>query len=148
MIFLILPNQLFDKKFLDKKIDIILWEHPHYFKDYNFNKKKLILHRASMKSYYDYLKKNKFNVIYCEFSDKNPISKQNVYKMFDPINKLETLKLDSYKNIEILDSPNFLLNNELYTAYRKKTDKFFFNAFYMWSKNNAKNNCYTLNTKQ
>ena len=40
MTFIILPNQLFDKKHLDKKLDILLWEHPHYFKDYNFNKKK------------------------------------------------------------------------------------------------------------
>jgi len=134
MSFIILPNQLFDKKHLDKKTAILLWEHPHFFKDYNFNKKKLILHRASMKSYYDYLKKNKFDVTYYEFSSKNPLSKIQKYKMFDPINKLGTLKLSSYKNIEILDSPNFLLNSELYTAYRKKTDKFFFNGFYMWSK--------------
>ena len=134
MTFIILPNQLFDKKHLDKKLDILLWEHPHYFKDYNFNKKKIILHRASMKSYYDYLLKNKFNVTYYEFTSKNPLTKKKDYKMYDPINKLSTLKLSSFKNIEILDSPNFLLNSELYTAYRKKTDKFFFNGFYMWSK--------------
>ena len=55
--FIILPNQLFEKKFLDKKNKYILYEHPHYFKKYNYNKKKLILHRASMKYYYEYLKK-------------------------------------------------------------------------------------------
>ena len=49
---LILPNQLFDIKYLKKykKESIILYEHPQYF-----NKKKLVLHRASMKYYFDYL---------------------------------------------------------------------------------------------
>ena len=33
-----MPNQLFEAKFLDKKYDIILWEHPHFFTKFNFNK--------------------------------------------------------------------------------------------------------------
>ena len=57
-LFVILPHQLFDKKYLDKKYEYILWEHPHYFKKYNYNKKKLLLHHGSMKYYFDYLKKN------------------------------------------------------------------------------------------
>ena len=57
MNFLILPHQLFNKKYLDKKYDFVLYEHPQYFKKYKFNKKKLILHRASMKYYFNYLKK-------------------------------------------------------------------------------------------
>ena len=41
MIFIILPHQLFHKKYLPKNIKkIILWEHPQYFTKYNFNKKK------------------------------------------------------------------------------------------------------------
>ena len=32
--FLILPNQLFDKKYLDKKYHYIIYEHPHYFESY------------------------------------------------------------------------------------------------------------------
>ena len=57
MSFLILPNQLFEVKHLDKSLEHIIYEHPHYFKSYKYNKKKLILHRASMKYYHDYLKK-------------------------------------------------------------------------------------------
>ena len=54
----ILPHQLFDPKYFPKDVkEVILYEHPQYFKKYNFNKKKLILHRASMKEYYDLLKK-------------------------------------------------------------------------------------------
>ena len=56
MKFLILPNQLFDiKYFKNLKLDItefICYEHPHYFKKFKYNKKKLILHRASLKYYF------------------------------------------------------------------------------------------------
>ena len=53
---LILPHQLYDinilNKYIPKDIDYVtIWEHPHYFKKYNYNKKKLVLHRASMKYY-------------------------------------------------------------------------------------------------
>ena len=54
---LILPHQLFDTKYFPKDVKVILFEHPQYFKKYNFNKKKLILHHASMKEYHDLLKK-------------------------------------------------------------------------------------------
>jgi hypothetical protein len=58
----ILPTNLYDIDGIIseniKKYDIgviYLVEHPQYFVKYNFNKKKLILHRASMKYYYDKL---------------------------------------------------------------------------------------------
>ncbi len=128
MKFLILPNQLFDKKFLKKHIDkkdqIILYEHPQYFKKYNFNKKKLILHRASMKYYYDYLKENNFKVKYLNFNKKLPSEE---YKFFDPIDKIKIKG-------EMIESPNFILDKEMYEKYRAKTDKFMFTNFYMWSK--------------
>lgn len=130
MIFVILPNQLFDLKYLDKDHEYIIWEHPHYFVDYNFNKKKLILHRASMRYYFDLLLKNKFNVKYVEFDQK---FKEKEFHLFDPVNKLETLKLDKH-DCTIIDTPNFLLTNADYDEYREKTKNFFFNYFYMWSK--------------
>jgi deoxyribodipyrimidine photolyase-related protein len=126
MVFVILPNQLFDKMYLLDGYKYIIYEHPHYFESYNYNKKKLILHRASMKCYFDYLKSNKFNVKYVEFNKKLDV---NNYKLFDPVDKIELLN-----KYEIINSPNFLLDDGLLDKYRKKTDKFFFNAFYMWSK--------------
>ena len=67
--FLVLPTQLYDLSIFlvelrkdiikDPKKDpvIVLWECPWYFNNpkYNFNKKKIILHKASMEYYYDYL---------------------------------------------------------------------------------------------
>ncbi len=130
---LILPHQLYNinilKKHLSKEIkEIIIWEHPHYFKKYKYNKKKLILHRASMKYYYDYLKEYSYNVHYLEFNKKPNI---NNYKVFDPIDKI---KLPNH--FEMLESPNFLLNKEHYDEFneQRKSKRVIFNNFYMWSK--------------
>ena len=122
--FLILPNQLFEKKYLDKKFEYLIYEHPDFFTKYNFNKKKLIMHRASMKYYFDYLKKLKFKVKYLEFDKDLP---DEDYNYFDPINKMKI------KGV-MIESPNFILTKELFEKYRMKTDKFLFTNFYMWSK--------------
>jgi len=124
--FLILPNQLFEKKFLNKNNNFVIWEHPHYFKSYKYNKKKLLLHRASMKYYYDYLKESNYKVKYIEFN-KNPGIDN--YCLFDPIDKIKLPK-----KYEIIESPNFILTKKDYEVYRNKSEKFFFNAFYMWGK--------------
>ena len=132
MNFLILPNQLFDIQYLDKSFKYVIWECPHFFKDYNYNKKKLLLHRASMKYYYDYLKSKGFNVTYKNFYDH--LNQNEEYTLFYPINKLEILGLPKHTIIYNKPSPNLLLKQELLHDYRKKTKHFFFNAFYMWSK--------------
>ena len=120
---LILPHQLFNIKYLPEN-DIILYEHPQYFTKYNFNKKKIILHRASMRYYFEYLKDNNFKVKYIEFNKNLP---KDDYIYFDPIDKI---KLKG----EMLESPNFILNKIIFEKYRKKTDKFTFTNFYNWSK--------------
>jgi deoxyribodipyrimidine photolyase-related protein len=76
-----------------------------------------------MTYYYDYLKSHGLKVKYIDYKQKLP----KADLMFDPIDRLNL-------NIKIIDSPGFLLNNELLENYRTKTDKFFFNSFYMWSK--------------
>jgi deoxyribodipyrimidine photolyase-related protein len=132
MIFLILPHQLFHIKYLKdyKDYDFYIYEHPQYFKKYKFNKKKLMLHRASMKYYYDYLKDNDFKVKYFDFDEKPNLKD---YILFDPIDEFS----GKYKlpgSFEYIETPNFLLTKEQYGKYRKKTDKYMFTNFYMWSK--------------
>jgi deoxyribodipyrimidine photolyase-related protein len=126
MIFLLLPHQLFDYKYLDKSKSYILWEHPKYFKDYNFNKKKLLLHRGSMQYYYKYLLSKKYKIKYFTFKQLPKITN---YEVFDPIDKI---KLPG--KYTILDSPNFLLSIEDNETLRKKSKSFFFNSFYMKGK--------------
>ena len=124
---MILPHQLFAEEYLpEEEYEYVLWEHPQYFTKYNYNKKRLVMHQASMKYYQDYLKKNKHKVTYYEYNKKPKLTE---YDMFDPIDKLG-LKGDIY------ESPNFLLTEDDYNRYREKTDKFFFHNFYNWSKRN------------
>ena len=124
--FLILPHQLFHKKFLDKKYHYIIWEHPHYFKKYKYNQKKILLHHGSMMYYYNMLKKYKFKTSFISYG-KNCNLKE--YTIFRPP---ERIKLPG-KPI-MIDTPYFMVTHELLTKYRKKTDKFFFHNFYTFMK--------------
>ena len=58
MSLLLLPHQLFEPKFFPFKPEsVTLYEHPQYFTKYKFNKKKLVLHRVSMKMFEKHLNK-------------------------------------------------------------------------------------------
>ena len=65
-IFILYPNQLFKNisNFVDKKV--LLIEEPLFFTQYDFHIQKLILHRASMKFYENYLKQKNILVEYFE----------------------------------------------------------------------------------
>lgn len=127
MVWIILPNQLFN---LYKKAEgpYVLWEHPAFFTKYKFNKKKLMIHRASMRAFYDKLKREDFDIKYIEFDKQFTISFND--KSYDPINSIHGLKSQRFR----LKSPNFLLNDDLMKEYRKKTKHFRFTNFYMWTK--------------
>lgn len=131
--FIILPNQLFEykhiKEYLDKNTKIYLIEEPRYFTDYKFHKMKLIYHRASMKNYYDEIKKKFKNIEYVNFNKVN----NNFYKKLKKITifniidyKLED-KLKKLVDIEYKDTPNFLLtHNEV----KNNKNKFYKNGQY------------------
>ena len=79
-IVIILPTQLFDIKENDlinrysNKV-IILYEHPLYFTKFKYHKMKLVMHRSSMKRYYDILKENiKCKIVYIDFNNKCDIN--------------------------------------------------------------------------
>jgi deoxyribodipyrimidine photolyase-related protein len=134
--FLILPTQLYDIKLLKKlrpKITrILLWEHPQYFTKYNYNIKKLILHRAAMRSYLKELKRAKFAVDYCPY-DEDPKGLAD-YRTWDPV---DNIKLPGRP--KIIESPNFLLSKNDYTEFYSRVKKrMVFNNFYIWGKNKLK----------
>lgn len=122
----LLPNQIYDKKYFPKVNKIIFYEHPFYFTRMNFNKKKLILHRASMKKYCD-----KINGSYIEFDKDLTIDKNTI--VFDPVDK-DVYEEFKNKGATILENPNFLLTLKDYQEYRSKTDKFTFSPFYFFCK--------------
>ena len=121
--FIILPNQLFEIKYLvnPKDYKFFIIEEPLFFGDKrrvkNFSKLKLVLHRASMKYYFDYLKKEKIDVEYIDYKKiKNYsfIKECESVSMFDPVDHLfkktfcQVLKKKKLE-LEIFDTPLFLL---------------------------------------
>ncbi len=139
-VFLLFPIHLFKNIHLLKDYNhIYLIEEPRYFTDYSFHKLKLAYHRASMKYYYDYLKKHKLNVTYIDFNQVNKVfytllhKKHDLYA-YDPNDHLlESTLLKA--NTEIIVSQNFSINREtilqnLNTFYNPKNKKFNFMNFY------------------
>jgi deoxyribodipyrimidine photolyase-related protein len=137
--FLILPTQLYEKKYLPKYIKsnvvVILWECPWYFNNpkYKFNKKKLILHKGSLEYYYHYIKNLGIRVVKVKYNENIKTAITGNYGMFDSVDNIKLLNLPSRPSI-IEESPNFLLTKRDYSDYRDKTDKFFFNSFYTFGK--------------
>lgn len=136
MILFILPNQLFNYKYIKKDLinikEIYLLEEPRYFTDFKFHRMKLVYHRSSMKYYNDYLKKkSKIKINYIEYDkiDKkfyNKFKNENI-KMYPIIDfKLEN-KLNKILKIEYLNNINFLLNKE---EIEEEKEKFFKNNKY------------------
>ena len=70
-IFLILPTQLFKDIKILKNYDIIYLVEEDYYFNPKFHKLKLVLHRSSLKYYYDYLKKNNVQVEYIIYGHIN-----------------------------------------------------------------------------
>jgi len=138
MILILLPNQLFEKKYLPKVDKIYLIEEPVYFgyreNKMNFNKLKLVLHRASMKYYADYNK----DVKYIDIDNINykTLLKGDII-MFHPHDYFLENKYKKYnKNIKYIDNPNFILSdNQLEKYYEKvKNKKVRHSAFYNYVK--------------
>ena len=64
---LIFPHQLFQQpSWLTKDLTIYLIEEYLFFKQFPFHKQKIAFHRASMKSYENYLKSLGFELFYVE----------------------------------------------------------------------------------
>jgi deoxyribodipyrimidine photolyase-related protein len=132
-ILIILPNQLFNIKYLPKNIKkIILVEEPIYFgfreTKMNFNKLKLLLHRASMKYYFDYLKDNLD--IKIEYQNFNKVKYPKKFITFKPYDYLLEKKL----KCEYIENPNFILTEKDLEEYGNK-DNYIHYHFYNFVKN-------------
>ena len=121
--FLLLPNQLFNN--IDKNKKYILYEHPKLFTKYMYHVKKLILHRASMKAFYDRCVKNGINMQYVEYNDK--INPKTITEMYDPCDKdIEK----EFKHVTFHVSPMWLLTREQLDNYK---GTLFFHSFKLFA---------------
>ena len=147
---IILPNQLFkENPILTPNRMVFLVEEWHYFNQYNFHKEKLVLHRASMKFYEQYLKEQGHKIVYIEaIQDANKcenlisgLKKQKISSihLVNPVDNWVSKKIKSacqQNNIEleIYDNPNFLNTEKGVEDYFSKKKTYFQTDFYTWQR--------------
>lgn len=95
---ILFPHQLFEQNPLALTCNIIyLVEEKLFFKQYNFHKRKIAFHRASMKAYENFLQAKSIKVIYINaFDEIADIRKLIPY--------LKTQGIDNFEYIETTDS--------------------------------------------
>jgi deoxyribodipyrimidine photolyase-related protein len=143
---LIYPHQLFDPNpILAKERVVFLVEDPLFFSQYAFHRQKLMLHRASMKRYEQYLRKRKFDIRYVEASelrsteDIATIVSQSGFQaiyVVDPEDDYAFQKLAKGCKreallLEIVPDPNFLTPTEEMEQFVAKKKSLFFTSFYI-----------------
>lgn len=150
--FLIYPHQLFtDVRNLAGHDIAVLIEEPLFFSEFQFHKQKLVLHRASMKAYEDYLQKQGISTLYVEFHSIGKttdiaeiLQGKNISNvaMYDPVDNWLSTRLHeifgrSEIRLEVLETPMFLTNTSMFREFfsaRKGARKYFMNDFYVWQR--------------
>ena len=141
---LIFPNQLFKTNpAVAANGEIYLVEEFLFFRQLNFHKQKLVLHRASMKFYEDFLIKKGFKVNYIEssseFSDVRKLMPHLIEKGFTEIhfcdvadNYLERRIKKYAENVELVqhETSLFLNSKEELDLYFKGKKRYFQTKFY------------------
>ncbi len=138
---LVLPNTLekLSSKRLKEFDQIIVVEHPHYFTRVDFHKHKLILHRASLKSFASELMKIGNRVKYVEFHEYAKFNLTNTEEIvaIDPIEtKVKKELLKKFENIQFIKNDSFLYNNEDLESFHqqvKDQHRISHKSFYNWS---------------
>jgi len=147
---LIFPNQLYKQHPVNhNNIAAYLVEEWHFFNQYQFHKEKLVLHRASMKFYEQFLKEQGVVVHYIESSEiQNKCellieqlhsNKVKQIHIIDPVDNwlLEKIKSSCKKygiELTIYDNPNFLNTINQVADFFSKKKTYFQTDFYTWQR--------------
>ncbi len=76
---LVFPHQLFENHELFEICDtVLLIEEPLFFSQYPFHKKKIILHRASMKAFLEEQSRSSSNWKYLSHNEASPLQIEEV----------------------------------------------------------------------
>lgn len=143
---ILFPHQLFEQNTLILSCDrIYLVEEWLYFRQYNFHKRKLAFHRASMKFYESYLQSKNIDVVYIdafnELADVRkliPYLKTQEVELFEYIDTTDywlELRIDSYSEAHHIQkikkpTPMFLNSPAEIAAYFSDKKRMFQTDFY------------------
>jgi deoxyribodipyrimidine photolyase-related protein len=145
---LIFPHQLFEEaEILNYDVDFYLVEEFLFFRQYNFHKQKLWFHRASMKSYEEYLVKKGKKVFYIESSTEQS-DIRNLIKHLFVLEYQEVIYTDTTDNwlekrikssaqkliVTKLPSPLFLNSSKENMAFFKSKKRMFQADFYIYQR--------------
>lgn len=130
--FIILPTQLFyHKKFGNEECYLV--EHPVYFTKYRYHKAKLVMHRYTMKKYYNHLKDGGVNCHYVEGNYGEIFKKHKKIVTYDPhdhyvAHDLNTLAKKNKVELEYITNPGWIDGSLDYNGGRVQTN------FYRWQR--------------
>ena len=143
---IIFPHQLFKKSaLLDKNKRHYLVEEHLFFTQYPFHKEKLVLHRASMKAYEQYLLQEGYQVQYIDSTDAlhdcrlliAHLAKQKCadISMIDPVDYLLMRRIkracaSNHIKLQVMESPSFLNTLSGTQNYFDTKKKYFQTDFY------------------
>lgn len=140
---LIFPHQLFsDHPALTKSRKVFLIEDPRYFTDFAFHKKKLVLHRASMKAYAVLLKKRGYNVNYLDYKKAEKLALVLQDKKITAVHYADLVDIPRQKTLNAqlkkagvesveYDTPQFLLTHEQVVEKLKDKKTYRMHNFYV-----------------
>lgn len=120
--FIIWPNTLFEDIRIPNHTRVIyIVEHPVFFTEYQYHKMKLVLHRASMKFYQNWLESEfpHMRVKYIDFQKYASFSTKfkNQFMFYDPHDHVIQ---SEYRESTINESPGFLMSTEDIEYYYQK----------------------------
>lgn len=153
---LIFPHQLFENNpALKRSAKVFLIEDPLFFGDkrypLNFHKNKILLLRASMKFYQDYLIRQGYDVTYIEYANmktdlrvdylieifkKTPVRKIHYVETVDYILNKRIRKLSSKLKIELFEypSPMFLTEKQIIIDFFSAKQNYLMHSFYIFQR--------------
>ncbi len=151
---LIFPHQLFpDHPAIDHARSIYLVEEPLFFRQFRFHKKKLVLHRASMRCFADRLRSEGFTPIYIECTDPRadirellPMLAQDGIRtihVVDPVDDWLSGRLRSGcerngSHLVTHDNPNFINRMDDVDGFFRGRKGYFQTDFYVWQRKQRK----------
>ncbi len=149
-IFLIFPHQLFKELQVLRQYDlVILIEEYLFFRQYKFHQQKLVLHRASMRNYADYLTQNEIPTSYIESTQPEndvrvlleSLPGENIHSIgyYDVCDDWLQKRIEAgckSRNIPAIQhpSPGFLTSLQELEHYFGPRQSYFQTDFYIWQR--------------
>lgn len=143
---LVFPHQLFeDNPAICRDRVVALVEDELFFRQFKFHKKKLVLHRASMKAYEDELVRKKITTRYfssCEYHSLHEVIQSlanagvNKFHVVNPVDYLLERRLERYASrykiaIQYYDSPGFICTEKYLEEFFTSRKRYFLTDFYI-----------------